>query len=304
MSSALPASAAAASTAAPEIVIRPPAGWRAIDFRELWRYRELLFLFALRDIKVRYKQSLLGAAWAILPPLLNTLVFGILFALLGSKPTTAGVPYLLNTYCAMIAWQLFAATVNTSSNSLVMNANLIKKVYFPRLITPLAPILAGLVDFLVSSGAFVLMIVGFHLWDPTFAFTPSTRLFVLPVLLALTVMTTLAISLWLSSLNALYRDVRFLIPFVVQLGMFVTPVLYDMQSVVGSGKAGRFQPLLELAYDLNPMAAVAEGTRWALFGLVDFPMRSFVIAVPLTSVLLVGGLFFFRRMERMVVDVV
>ena len=203
----------------------------------------------------------------------------------------------------MIAWQLFATTISTSGNSLVSNANLIKKIYFPRLITPLAPTLVSTVDFLINSAVLGLMLLGFHLWTP-FQFEPSLRLLALPLLALLALASTLAISLWLAALNALYRDVRFVIPFIVQLGMFVTPVLYDMSSILDSDRLGSFLPWVRILYALNPMTTVVEGVRWALYGRVDFPLDFLMVSLPMVTVLLIGGLFYFRRMERLIIDLV
>ena len=290
------------------ILLRPQPGWRAIDFRELLRYRQLLGFLALRDIKVRYKQSLLGAAWAILVPLGTMVVFNVLFGVLMSregKPTIPGVPYALCAFAALVPWQLFAHAVAQSSNSLVINRNLITKVYFPRLITPIAPILAAVVDFVIAFTVVIGMIVFYHFTEQeqNFQFHFTWQLLLLPVFMLLTVFAALSVALWLSAVNAIYRDVKYAIPFLIQLWMFVSPVVYTTEHP-------RFRayfaehPWVETAYGLNPMAGVVEGFRWTLLGGGAPSLKLMAVSAAVVVLLLVAGLFYFRRMERTCADLV
>jgi lipopolysaccharide transport system permease protein len=266
-----------------------------IDLPELWRYRELIGFLALRDLKARYKQSLLGAAWAVLQPLVTMVVFTLLFGLLlgqDGMPTLQGVPYAVSTYCALVPWQLFAAALTTSGDSLVSNQHLITKVYFPRLVTPIAPILAALVDFALAFA----VLLGMMLW---FGIAPGWGALALPLLAMLAVATALAVSLWLSALNALYRDVRHALPFLAQTWMFATPVVYTAESVLSA------QPdWVRFVYGLNPMTGVVEGFRWALLAGANPPWESLLSSAIVVGVLLVSGAYFFRRMERTFADVV
>jgi lipopolysaccharide transport system permease protein len=286
---------AIASPACDPLVIEAPRGWVGLELGELWRYRELIGFLALRDIKIRYKQSLLGVAWAVLQPLLTMVVFTLLFGvLLGADrlPTVEGVPYAVSTYCALVPWQLFATSLAASGDSLVTNQNLIRKVYFPRLIAPIAPILSALLDFAVAFA----VLVGTMLFCGV---APGPALFAVPLLVLLAVLTSLAVSLWLSAANAIYRDVRYAVPFVVQIWMFATPVVYTTASVMEG------QPeWVQLLYGLNPMAGVVEGFRWALLGAASPPATLLGASLVAVSLLLVGGAFYFRRMERVFADLV
>ncbi|HEX2256962.1 MAG TPA: ABC transporter permease [Afifellaceae bacterium] len=284
----------------PVTLLAPSSGWAAIDLRELWNYRELLVFLAWRDIKVRYKQTMLGAAWAVLVPLLTMIVFNLLFGLLmgrDGKPTVEGVPYPVSTYAALVPWQLFAFAMGQSAGSLVANRNLITKVYFPRLIAPLAPILSALVDFAIAFAVLILIIAAYHLAGE-FVFVATWRLALLPVFVALAVMTALALSMWLSALNALYRDVKYVIPFLTQLLMFVSPVVYTTESIMRAG----VPEWARILYALNPLAGVLEGFRWALLGGGGVSPALIVLSSTMVLVLFVGGLFYFRRMERLFAD--
>jgi len=273
--------------------IEPAASFGAADLRELWRHRELVGFLALRDVKVRYKQSLLGVGWAVLQPLLTMLIFTLLFrGLFGPDrmPGAPGVPYALSTYCALVPWQLFATALTASGNSLVANQQLVTKVYFPRLAIPLAPILAALVDFALAFGMLLALmgILGVPL---------GAGIALAPLLALLAAVTAFAISLWLSALNALYRDVRHAIPFLVQIWMFATPVVYGSDRLL----AGR-EPWVQWIYGLNPMTGVVEGCRWALLGTAA-PTPEMLLASALSvSGILIGGLYFFKRMERRFAD--
>src|SRR5438067_9862619 len=230
-------------------VIRPSSGWFGIGFRDLWAYRELLFFLTWRDIKVRYKQTVLGAAWAIVQPLFTMVVFTIFFGTLAKVPSD-GIPYPLFSYAALLPWQLFAYALTESSNSVIANERLITKVYFPRLIVPLASILAGLVDFAI---AFVL-VLGMMAW---YHMVPTWAILTLPFFILFTIVTALAVGLWLSALNVQYRDVRYTLTFIVQFWLIASPVAYSATLV-----PAKWRPF----YGLNPMAGVIEGFRWELLG--------------------------------------
>ncbi len=295
MAEALGSEVGSAAGAGDTVLIAPPRGIARVDLRELWRYRELTWFLALRDLKVRYKQSLLGAAWAVLQPLLTMAVFSLLFGLLlgrEGKPTLAGVPYAVSTFCALVPWQLFATALTTSGNSLVTNQHLITRVYFPRLVAPIAPILAALVDFALAFAVLLAMM----LW---FGRSPGWEVLALPFFSLLAVAAALAVSLWLSAINAVYRDVRHTLPFLTQIWMFATPVVYTTAKVLGD------QPdWVRFVYGLNPMAGVVEGFRWALLGGAHPTWVTLGSSVAIVAALLVGGAYFFRRLERTFADLV
>jgi len=274
------------ATTAQVTVIRPPKGWIPINLRELWAYRELLYFLTWRDIKIRYKQTVLGFAWAILQPLFMMVVFSLFFGTLAKLPSE-GIPYPLFSFAALLPWTLFASGMTRSSNSLVADANLIQKVYFPRLIMPLASVLAPLVDFLI---AFVVLIAMMFY----FGYTPGvTMLWLLPFIL-LELVFALGVGLWLSAINVQYRDVGYTVPFLVQLGLFVSPVVYPSTML-----PEQFQAV----YGLNPMAGVIEGFRWALLG-TEPPGYLIAASTGIAVLILVTGIFYFRRRERAFADVV
>jgi lipopolysaccharide transport system permease protein len=262
-------------------------GWVALNPAELWQYRELLVFLAVRDIKVRYKQTLLGAAWAILQPVLTMVVFSVFFGKLAHVPSD-GVPYPIFAFCALLPWQLFAYALTQSSNSLVDNAQLLTKVYFPRLIVPLASVIAGLVDFTIAFIVLVGMMVYYHV-------VPGWATLTLPLFTLLALAAALAVGLWLSTLNVKYRDVRYTIPFLAQLWLFVTPVAYSSSLVPQKW---------QMLYGLNPMVGVVDGFRWALLGHSSPPGPLLVVSVFATAALLLGGLFYFRRTEQTLADIV
>jgi len=267
------------------VVITPDAG--ALNLRDLWEYRDLLFFLVWRDVKVRYKQTIFGAAWAIIQPFFTMVVFSIFFGQLAKMPSD-GVPYPVFAYCALLPWQVFANAMNSASNSLVNNQHLIKKVYFPRLVVPIAAVLDGLVDFAV---AFVVLLG--MLWF--YGVTPTWNMVWLPLFLLLVVVTALAVGLWLSALNVMYRDVRYTIGFLTQLWMFATPIAYPSSLVPEQWRA---------IYALNPMVGVVEAFRWAMLGIQTPPGPVLGASVTAVTFLLVGGLFFFKRMEQRFADVV
>lgn len=266
--------------------IEPSRGWVALRVKELWEYRELLYFLVWRDIKVRYKQTALGAAWAVLQPVLTMLVFTVFFGRLAKVPSD-GIPYPVFVYTALLPWQLFAFALTESANSLVGNQNLIKKVYFPRLVVPLGSVLAGLVDF----GIAFLVLLALMLY---YGIVPSFAILVLPLFLLLAVATALSVGLWLSALNVQFRDVRYTIPFLSQFWMFATPVAYPSRLV-----PERWRPW----YGLNPMAGVVEGFRWALLGKSGSPGPLLWVSGLVVVLLLIGGLAYFRRMESTFADV-
>ena len=267
--------------------IRPSGGWRAINLVELWRYRELLFFLTLRDIKLRYKQTVLGVAWAVIQPLATMAVFAIFFGKLGNLPSD-GKPYALFVLAALLPWQLFAYALTQSSNSLVAEQRLITKVYFPRLIIPVASVLSGLVDFVI---ALVLVMIGMVV----FKVLPTAAILTLPIFALFAVCTALAFGLWLSALNVQYRDVRYTIPFLTQFWMFASPVAYPASMIPEQYRA---------FYGLNPMAGVIEGTRWALLGTDAPDWGLMAVSAAVVAVLLAGGLYYFKRMEKTFADVV
>lgn len=267
-------------------VIEPATGWVSLQLRELWKFRELLLFLAWRDIKVRYKQTYFGVAWAILQPLFMMTVFSVFFGRFAKLPSD-GVPYPVFTMCALLPWQLFQYSLSQSSNSLVTSQQLIKKVYFPRLVIPLAAVLDGLVDFSV---ALVLLVAMMALYG----IVPTHNVVFLPVFVLFATVTALSVGVWLSALNVKFRDVRYTVPFLTQFWMFATPVAYSSSLVPEKWR---------WAYGLNPMVGVVEGFRWALLGREATMGTSTVVSVGVVFVLLAGGFAFFRRMEASFADV-
>jgi homopolymeric O-antigen transport system permease protein len=275
------------ATKSPVVIIEPLQGYVSFQLGELWEYRELLFFLVWRDVKVRYKQTLLGGAWAILQPLLTMIVFSVIFGYLARLPSD-GAPYPIFTYTALLPWQLFAHALTQSSNSLVMNRQLITKVYFPRLVIPIAAVMAGLVDF--GIGFIVLLGMMFY-----YGMMPTLASLAIPLFLFQTVATALAAGLWLAALNVRYRDVQYTLPFLTQFWLFITPVAYSTSLVPERWR---------VFFGLNPMTGVVEGFRWALLGKSDdVGVLVFVSAVMVVGLLL-GGLVYFRRMEGEFADVV
>lgn len=269
------------------LVITPANRWIPLQLDELWEYRELLYFLVWRDVKVRYKQTVLGAAWAVMQPLFMMLVFSLFFGFLAKVPSD-GIPYPVFTFCALIPWQLFANALSEASNSLVGNQNLITKVYFARLVIPIAAVLSGLVDFLI---AFVILL-GMMLY---YGIVPGWSIIALPGFILLAVLTALAVGLWLSALNVQYRDVRYTMSFLIQFWLFATPVAYSSSIVPEKWRA---------LYGINPMAGVVEGFRWALLGKSQSPGAMLFVSASVVTVLLVGGLYYFRRMEQEFADIV
>jgi len=271
----------------PTVMIRPEGRLPRLNLKELWAYRELLYFLTWRDIKVRYKQTVVGFAWAILQPVFMMIVFSLFFGTLANVPSE-NIPYPLFSYAAVLPWTLFASAITRSSNSLVQDANIIQKVYFPRLLMPLASILSPLVDFAI---AFVILI-GLMLY---FAYYPGlTMLWILPFLL-LELMLALGLGLWLSAINVEFRDVAYAVPFLIQLGLFASPVVYATSFV-----PARFQTAYGL---INPMAGIIEGFRWAILGTKP-PSYLLIASSAIIIVILISGIFYFRSREKAFADVV
>lgn len=273
---------------APVTIIQPTRGWAPIRLADLLQYRELLYFLVWSELKVRYKQTVFGVAWAVFQPVAVMIVFTVFFGLVVRFPT-GDIPYPLFTYSGLLIWIYFSNALNQSSNSLVRNERLITKVYFPRLLVPVASILAGLVDLAIG---FVVLVVllGFY------GFLPTVALWTLPLFVLLAVTTALTVSLWLSALNVQYRDVRLLVPVLIQLWFFSTPIIYPSSLIPDSWR---------IYYQaLNPMAGVVEGFRWALLDKAEPPSPLMAISVAIILALLLGGLYYFRRMEKSFADVV
>lgn len=270
----------------PHIVIEPPRGWQALELGDLWKYRELLYFLTWRDIKVRYKQTVLGATWAVLQPLLTMVVFSLIFGQLAKLPSE-GIPYPIFTFTGLLPWQLFAFALTNSSNSLVGSQSLVSKVYFPRLVIPIASVLPGLVDFAISFVVLLAMMVFYR--------TPLTmRVLALPVFLLLALASAIAVGLWLSAMNVRYRDIRYVVPFLTLFWQYATPVAYSSSLIPAKWR---------LFYGLNPMTGVVEGFRWALLGTGEVGGLLWV-SVIIILLLLISGLLYFKRMETSFADVI
>jgi lipopolysaccharide transport system permease protein len=271
----------------PFLRIEPSHGWRDLGLGELWEYRELLYFFILRDIKVKYKQTVLGVAWAIIQPLFTMVVFSVIFGKLAKIPSD-GVPYAIFSYTALVPWIFFANGLNQASASLVGGGSLIKRIYFPRLIVPMSAVLSGTVDFLL---AFLILLV----MMAYFGMTPTVAIVWLPLLLLLALGTSLGVGLWMSAMNAQFRDVRYALGFIVQLWLYATPVAYPTSIIPEKWR---------MLYALNPMAGVVEGFRWALLGTDTAPGPMLLVSTLAAMALLTSGAFYFRRMEKTFADVI
>lgn len=267
------------------ISIQPSTGWVPLRLGDLWHYRELLYFLVWRDVKVRYKQTALGAAWAIIQPFMTMVVFALFFGRLAGMPSD-GVPYPLFAYAALVPWTFFAQAMSQASNSLVGSASLITKVYFPRLVVPLASVLSGIVDFLFAFAVLLVLM-------PWYGVSLSLRLFFVPLFVLLAVITALAVALWLSALNVEYRDARYTVPFLTQFWLFATPVAYPSSLLSEPWRT---------VYSLNPMVGVVEGFRWALLNSGSAPGMMIGVSSLAALTLLIGGAFYFRRLERTFAD--
>lgn len=268
-------------------VIQPSSGWSALQLRDLWLHRELIFFMTWRDLKVRYKQTLLGAGWAILQPFLTMVVFSIFFGRLAGVPSD-DVPYPIFSFTGLIPWTLFSKALQDASRSLVASSHMITKIYFPRMILPLSSVLAGVVDFLIAFVVLVGMMVYYRIY-------PTSQVWTLPLFLLLALVTAVGVGLWLSALNVIYRDVGYILPFLTQVWLFLTPIAYPTSIVPQHWQA---------LYALNPMTGVVEGFRWALLGTGQPPGLMTAVSALVAVVLLVSGMFYFRRMERRFADMV
>jgi lipopolysaccharide transport system permease protein len=269
------------------IRIQPSSGWISLGLRELWVYRELLILFVWRDLKVRYKQTVLGMLWAIIQPLFTMVIFSLFFGRLAQVPSD-GLPYPIFSYAALVPWTFFSNALTQASNSLVIGANMIKKIYFPRLTMPIATVLAGVVDFLLA----FLVLLGMMLY---FELTPTMNVLWLPLFLLLAFITSLGVGLWLSAMNVQFRDVRYVVPFLTQAWLFATPIAYPSSLLPEF-----WRPF----FGINPMVGVVEGFRWALLGTDTAPGPMVFVSGAVALVLLTSGLVYFRRMEKTFADVV
>jgi homopolymeric O-antigen transport system permease protein len=274
-------------TPPPVFRILPPVRWWILSYAELWKYRELIYFFVWRDIKVRYKQTAIGAAWAILQPFLTMLVFSLFFGRLAHIPSQ-GLPYPIFYYSALLPWMYFAAALQNSTTTIVENQRLVTKVYFPRLALPLSSVLSGLVDFGISFLMFIVLMIYYRMHL-------SWAMLMVPVFLLLAVLTALGVGLWLSALNAIYRDVRYVVPFLVQFWMLASPVAYPSSLVPVKWR---------WLYGLNPMAGVIEGFRWSLAGTGTPPGRLIFVSSSVVIAILLSGVAYFQKMETTIADVV
>ena len=272
----------------PTIYIKPTKGLAALNLRDLWTYRELIFFMVWRDVKVKYKQTLLGMAWAIVQPVMTMIVFTFVFDKVAKLPTD-GIPYPVFSFTGLLPWGLFVTALNQGSRSLVMHNNMVTKIYFPRLILPMAAVFSGLVDFFIS----FLILIGLMLY---FKVTPAWgQLWSLPLFLVLALVTALGVALWLSAVNVKYRDVNQALPFITQFWLLATPVAYSFSNL---------SPKMQLVLSLNPMTGVVNGFRWALLGTDTGPDIMFWISVGISLMIFVTGLFYFRSMEKTFADTI
>jgi lipopolysaccharide transport system permease protein len=270
------------------VVIKPVKGLVGLNLKEVWRYRELIYFFTWRDIKVRYKQSVLGILWAILQPFLSMVVFTIFFGNLAKVPSD-GIPYPIFSYAALVPWTFFASALNVSARSMLTSGNMISKIYFPRIIVPLASIMANLVDFLIAFVILIGMMFYYHIF-------PTWNLLWLPVFLLLAIITALGVGLWLSALVVMYRDFGYIVGYLATFWQYISPVIYSATLVPQKYR---------LIFSLNPMTGVIEGFRWALLGTnISTTTLMFVISASISILICVSGLFYFRRMERIFADMI
>jgi lipopolysaccharide transport system permease protein len=268
-------------------IIRAKHGLVPIDFKELWRYRELFWFLALRDILVRYKQAIIGVAWAVLQPVLTMLVFSVIFGYLAKLPS-GGRPYPILVFTALLPWQFFAHSMSASSQSVVGNAGIIQKVYFPRLVIPASAVISGLIDFCIS----FIILIGMMIW---YRIMPTGNIIFLPVFIALAFMSALSVGLWLSALNVEFRDVFYVVPFLVQAGQYISPVAYSSSIIPEK---------FVYVYSLNPMVGVIDGFRWSLLGAAAPNWHSVLISSISVFLIFITGLFYFRKMEKTFADII
>lgn len=271
----------------PVTIIQPSRGWVSLKLREFWEYRELLYFLVWRDVKVRYKQTVLGAAWAVIQPFFTMVVFSLFFGKLAKMPSD-GIPYPLFAYAALVPWSFFANGLSQSSNSLVGSSHLITKVYFPRLVVPISSVISGIVDFVLAFVVLLAMMLYFGI-------LPTVHVIWLPFLLLLAFVTALGVGMWFSALNVQFRDVRYVLPFVTQFWLFATPIVYPSSLLPEPWRT---------VYGLNPMVGVVEGFRWALLGAQTAPGPMVIVSSFASLVILIGGAFYFKRMEKTFADLV
>jgi lipopolysaccharide transport system permease protein len=275
------------------IVLRPTRGLAALNLRDLWVYRELVLFLAWRDVLVRYKQTVLGAAWAVIQPVIQMVVFTFIFSQAAGL-SSEGVPYPIFSYTALLPWGLFSKAMNDAGRSLVNNRNMITKIYFPRLTIPVASVLAGLVDFAIAFLVYIVIIL-FYTLSPSsgfsFRFTPA--LLTLPLFIILALVAALGVSLWFSAANVIYRDVGHILPFLTNIWFFITPIVYSSSEV---------SKQWQIVYALNPITGVVEGFRWSLLGVHSLPWQLLAISAGVAVVILITGVIYFRNMERTFAD--
>ena len=276
-----------AASSHPVVILRPSGRFTRLNLDDVWEYRDLLYFLVWRDIKVRYKQTALGAAWAVLQPLLTMVAFSIFFGKLAKVPSN-GIPYPVFTFAALLPWQLFSYSMTEAGNSLIGSQNLITKIYFPRLVIPIAAVLGGLPDFAISFAVLLVLMA-------IYGIAPTLAILTIPLFILLAVATALAAGLWLSALNVKYRDVRYTIPFLAQFWLFLTPVAYPSSLIPEKWR---------VLFGLNPMAGVVEGFRWALLGEKEAPGPMLIVSIAIVAVLLVTGLYYFRRLEATFADTI
>jgi lipopolysaccharide transport system permease protein len=269
------------------IILKPTKGWGSLNLGELWLYRELVYFLTWRDLKVRYKQTALGAGWAILQPVLSMVVFSIFFGGLLNVPSE-GVPYPIFSYAALLPWGMFSKALNDTGRSLVSNRAMLTKIYFPRMVIPLASVFSGLVDFLIA----FLVMLGLMFY---YRIPPTSNVWTLPLFLLLAVVTALGVGLWLSSMNVLYRDIGYMIPYLTNLWFYLTPIVYP---------ASKVPEQWQFIYALNPMVGVVEGFRWALLDTSEAPGPMILVSALIALVIFITGMFYFRRMEKTFADMV
>lgn len=257
-------------------------------FKDLWRYRELFFFLSWRDIIVRYKQTIIGILWAVLRPLLTMIVFTFIFGNVAKLPSESGAPYPILVYAAMLPWQFFASALQESSNSLISNANMVSKIYFPRLVIPTSSVIVSFIDFLISFIILVLLMV-------VYGFAPSIKMLVLPVFISIVFFASMGCGLWLSALNVKYRDFRYIVPFIVQFGLYVSPVGFSSNIIPEKWR---------LIYSVNPMVGVIDGFRWSILGNTELYLPGFVLSLIVVGIVFITGLVFFRKTEKTFADII
>jgi len=270
----------------PTVIIKPSPGL-SLKLKELWDYRELFYFFIWRDIKVRYKQTVIGAAWAVIQPFFTMVVFSLFFGKLAKIPSD-NLPYPIFAYSALVPWTYFANSLTNATVTMVANQQVITKVYFPRMILPVSAVLSGLLDFVISFTVLIAMMLFYGIY-------PTTNIVFLPLFVLLTIVTALAVGFWTSAANAIYRDVRYVVPFLVQFWLFASPIAYPSSLVPGKWR---------ILYGLNPMAGVIEGFRWALLGKGTPPGPMLAVSVFIVVVMFVGGVVYFRKAEGTIADVI